>query len=109
MRIDFIDANDLRRNVLSYQVAPQKPGAMCTLSATALLYVDESKDVSEVRWLDCRKATPKPGKILLYSSAGFPPIREIRESYENFFQLGKSKEKQGVFSQNEGNFPTVGQ
>ena len=33
-------------------------------------------------------------------NAGFPPIREIRENFEDFFQSGKS-EKQGVFSQNQ--------
>ena len=33
--------------------------------------------------------------------AGFPPIREFREIFEDFFQSGKSGEN-GVFSQNKG-------
>ena len=33
--------------------------------------------------------------------AGFPPIREFRENFEDFFQSGKS-EKNGVFSKNQG-------
>ena len=33
--------------------------------------------------------------------AGFPPIREIRENFEDIFQSGKSG-KNGFFSQNQG-------
>ena len=46
---------------------------------------------------------------------GFPPIREIRDNFENFFQSRKSGKKLGVFSQNQeksflnqGKFLTVG-
>ena len=38
-------------------------------------------------------------------NAGFPPIREIRknrELFEDFFQSGKIREKQGVLSQDQG-------
>ena len=36
-----------------------------------------------------------------HPTAGFPPIREIRENFEDFFQSGKSG-KNGFFSQNQG-------
>ena len=35
------------------------------------------------------------------NDTGFPPIREIRKNFEDFFQSGKSG-KTGVFSQNQG-------
>ena len=38
-----------------------------------------------------------------FTLTGFPPIREIRENFEDFFQSGKSGEN-GVFSQNQGTF-----
>ena len=42
---------------------------------------------------------------ILLVAVGFPPIREfreIRENFEDFFSVREIREKQGVFSQNQG-------
>ena len=67
MKINFHDSNDIKNVVFSYRVAPEKPSAMCTQSANSILYVDESKFPSELRWMDCRKQCPKPGSYVTHS------------------------------------------
>ena len=39
-------------------------------------------------------------RILLLT--GFPPIREIRDNFEDFFAVREIREKQDAFSQNQG-------
>ena len=45
--------------------------------------------------------SPRKFNYVLDIHAGFPPIREFRENFEDFFQSGKSG-KNGFFSQNQG-------
>ena len=58
--IAFHDVVDLDVIVLTYSVAPGRPGPLCTVSSTTLLYIDDSKIPGEVRWLDCTTSPPRP-------------------------------------------------
>ena len=58
MVIEFYDIQNLNELVLSYSVAPHRPGAMCTVSQTSLLYVDLTEQPRGVKALDC--STPHP-------------------------------------------------
>ena len=59
MEIEFRDLINLSEVILSHTTAPHEPGIMCTVSATTLLYENQSKYPREVRWLDCKVAPPK--------------------------------------------------
>ena len=58
--IVFHDVVDLGVIVLTYSVDPGRPGRLCTVSSTTLLYTDDSKIPREVRWLDCTTSPPRP-------------------------------------------------
>ena len=59
MTIDFYDPKDFRIPVLSFSVAPHKPGLMCTSSQSTLMYVDRRTNDQEIRILDCGTYPPK--------------------------------------------------
>ena len=58
--IAFHDVVDLGVIVLTLSVSPRRPGRLCTVSSTTLLYTDDSKKPREVRWLDCTTTPPRP-------------------------------------------------
>ena len=40
-------------------MAPQKPGRLCTVGSSILLYEDQFKEPREIYWLDCNEAKPQ--------------------------------------------------
>ena len=69
-KIEFRDASDLNRVILTHSVAPLEPGIMCTGTApSTLLFVDASKRPREVHWLDLSDGQPKPaaGKRVIHT------------------------------------------
>ena len=52
--------DNLKAIVLKHSVTPYQPLALCISSPTTLLYVDASRIVRDVRWLDCSGSVPKP-------------------------------------------------
>ena len=65
MKINFYQANNLRKVILGYSVKPHCPGELCTASESMLLYVDLLDNPREVRWLDCSKSTPRFLKVII--------------------------------------------
>ena len=63
-KINFYPEDDLTCEMYSFSVSPHCPAEMCATDEGMLLYVDKSKDPREVRWLDCRGATPKSLKSI---------------------------------------------
>ena len=63
-QIHFRAINNLVMTHLSHSVDPHEPLAMCAQSATTLVYVDCSRLVRDIRWLDCRSSVPKPGPFI---------------------------------------------
>ena len=59
---------------------------------------------SSIRSTSSRYASYWNAFLFQFHASGFPPVREIREIFENIFQSGKSGKK----ISNQGNFPTVG-
>ena len=66
--IRFYDAEDLRY-ICTYPLAQQKPGTLCAATQSTILYVDESKRLREVYWLDLSDGKPKPasGKCVIHT------------------------------------------
>ena len=58
--IAFHDVDDLGVVVQTFSVSPRRPGRLCTVSSTTLLYIDDSTMPREVLWLDCTTSPPEP-------------------------------------------------
>ena len=57
--IEFRNANNLSQILYTHSVAPHKPGTLCTVGSSFLLYEDRSKEPSDIHWLDCNESKPK--------------------------------------------------
>ena len=68
--IEFRDTNDLAQILYAHSVAPHKPGRLCTVGSSFLLYEDQSKMPRNIHWLDCNEAKPK---LLKERSFTIPP------------------------------------
>ena len=64
--IEFRDTNDLSRIIYNHSVAPHKPGELCTVGSSFLLYEDGSKIPRNIHWLDCNE-----GKLKLLKEKSF--------------------------------------
>ena len=58
-KIEFRSANDLSQFVQSYSTGSLQPTHLCSASPSTLLFVSESKKLSDVYWLDCTGTDPK--------------------------------------------------
>ena len=59
-QIEFRNKENLAEIVLTHSVAPHKPGRLCTVSPSVLVYSDKAKNPEELHWLDCSEPKPKP-------------------------------------------------
>ena len=63
-KIDFYHESNLNEIICSASVAPHLPGELCTSESGMLMYLDKSKNLRELRWLDCRGLFPNPLKAI---------------------------------------------
>ena len=60
MKIEFHAVSNVKEIVLSYSVAPHRPGVMCGALRTRLLYEDRARTATrDVQWLDCCELRPR--------------------------------------------------
>ena len=65
-QIEFRSLSDLSQIIHSYSTDGLRPEALCAASPSTLLFVDRSKLLGEVHWLDCSGTEPKlTGKKLV--------------------------------------------
>ena len=57
--IEFRDTDNLSKIIYNHSVAPHKPGRLCTVGSSFLLYDDRSKRPRDIHWLDCSGDKPK--------------------------------------------------
>ena len=58
-KIEFRSLSDLNQIIHTFSAGSIDPGASCAASASTLLFVDHSKEPSDVYWLDCNEDEPK--------------------------------------------------
>ena len=76
--LEFYDANNFRRTVLTYSMAFRNPGVICTAASSILLYEDKANSPREVHWLDCRTSPPKPsGRYERYAHQRGPYLEHV--------------------------------
>ena len=57
--IEFRNMKKLSQILYTHSVAPHKPGRLCTVGSSMLLYKDQSKELCDIHWLDCNEGKPK--------------------------------------------------
>ena len=77
MQIDFHDFDNLDKVTCNYSVAPQRPGGVRESLPGTLMYIDESKNPSEIRWLDCSASLPKPTADNRVTRTSFQKILDL--------------------------------
>ena len=58
-KIKFQDANDFNKILYSHSVAPHRPTILQTIASSILIYLDVSKQPTEVHWLHLYDSKPK--------------------------------------------------
>ena len=68
-KIEFRDVNNFDKILHSHSVAPHTPTKLDTIAASTLIYLDVSKEPTEVHWLDLNESKPKPaaGKCVIHT------------------------------------------
>ena len=74
-KIQFRNRENLGESFFNYSVAPHKPGALCSVSPSILVYENISKNPRQLHWLDCSEADPK--SLAITADTNFTVVQDV--------------------------------